>query len=199
MRRRVAWLLLTSLAAAGAARAQRPASPRGVVPVLRVDVGTLNPGQLDATTLGIGASAGVGLGPRTVLLARFLRQSVNGNATKDLSRTTHDFVTLVLEQAVGRTTPRQVQYAVRFGGGMLLRPPYQAGTVLTLGGAARYPAGRPLTLVGSVELDFANLPGGLYDTAQWDPLLLRWVPVRTNDKMQVNYGLLLAVEWRPGH
>ena len=191
------WVVVLVLVGASAARAQVPDAPRLIAPVLRFDVGTLNPGRLDATTMTVGASAGLELGARTLLLARFLRQSLNGNTEADLAHTTHDFVSLVIEQTVGRAAARQVQYAGRAGLGVLFRPPWQAAPVLTLGAGARYPVRSSITLVGSLEVDLADLAGGAYDTLEWDTLLLKYVPVRTRTKLQPNFGLLLAVEWRP--
>ena len=195
---KVAILAASVFALSNTARAQQPEqTPRGISVLLRLEGGALNPGQLDATTMSVGASAGLAFRGRTALIARFLRQSQNGNSGADLSRNARDIVSLVLEHAWGRAERRRLQYLVRAGAGVMFRSPWEAAPLLTVGVGARYPVYRSVTLVGSFEIDMADLIGGAYDTFQWNPDLLRYVAVRTAAKLQPNFGFLLAVEWHP--
>jgi hypothetical protein len=191
-------IALCTLAADALAQAPRPERrPGGVGVMLRLDAGALNPKQLDGTTMCVGASAGLVFRGRTALFVRFLRQSLDGNSPADLSRPQRDIVSLMAEHAWGRGRHRPLWYFVRGGAGLMYRKPRETSPVATAGLGARYQAYPGLALVGSVELSAANLIGGAYETAEWNPDLGRWMAVRTPAKLQPNYGFLLAVEWRP--
>jgi hypothetical protein len=192
------WLAAAALAVPAAASAQELRSaPRGADLLLRIEAAALNPDRLDAATMGFGVEAGLAWRGRTMLLARVLRQSGNRNSGADLTSNARDIVSLLVEHTFGPAAMRRQRYFVRAGAGLLFRPRRETSPVATLGVGARYQVYPAVALVGSFEVDLANLIGGAYDTYQWDTTLLQYVAVRTRAKLQPNFGFLLAVEWHP--
>ncbi len=196
--RRCGWLVVVAtagaaLAAPHAARAQRAR------PVGRLVVGALNPDTPSKATMAFGVEAGVGLGARAALLGRVLRQSQNRNSGADLSREARDLFSVLIEQGLGHEANLRRQYVLRIGGGVMVRRHLPSAAVATLGLGVRYPLRRAVTLVGAFEDDVAALPEGSYSYSYWDPAQLTtvWTTVIAKEKIQHNFGFLLAVEWRP--
>jgi hypothetical protein len=164
------WLAVATLVGAGAGRTQQVVPTQaGFRPLFRLEAGALNPDALDAATMCFGLGAGVAWRGRTMLLARFLRQSQNANSGADVGRHARDLFSLLLERTSGPAVTRRRQYLFRIGAGVMHRFRLPAAAVGTAGLGIRYPVSRDITLVASFEDDVAALPAGAYAYDYYEP------------------------------
>ena len=196
----IALALLATPVAAAASQDADSAPPRAVL--LRIAAGALNPEDPFATTFAYAVSTGIEWGGRRAVLLRVARQNHERRFGVDpRSRT---FITLDGEFARWTAGLREQQIRLRLGLGVLLRPgPDPTGLVASGGVAIRYEVVPRISFIGQLEDDFSHLPRKEYQVCYTgfsyviNGVVSRCDQTVTGGLWQHNFGLIVALEWRP--
>lgn len=170
----------------------RGAPAQSGTPLVRLEVGTLNPRDPFAATLTWGASLGVEWHERRAVFLRYTHQRFNADEDADYSTDARTLVTVAGEIASGPVNRRKQQFRFRAGGGALFRPGLKTAPVLSAGVAIRYELWPHTSLVGHIEDDAAILPrddirGCVGSTCRSVIVGGAWLH---------NFGLIVALEFR---
>ncbi|MGH7646467.1 MAG: hypothetical protein ACREMR_12895 [Gemmatimonadales bacterium] len=162
--------------------------------IARVEVGSLSPNELFNATMALGAAAGVELKGRNAFLLRYTRQSQNRNSGDDLGARAREFVSVSWEHAFGDAERHAQQYMVRLAGGAIFRQPLTTVPFALFGVAIRYRIGERFAFVGAIEDAVAPLPE---ETAEACTDFGGCTEYPVGGSLQHNFGLMVAVEWKP--
>lgn len=170
-----------------AARGQR-ARP----PFVRLEAGSLNSTNLFEVTLAVGASLGWQFAGRDAVLLRYLRQSGNTAGT-DVGTHAGNFVTANWEHAFGAGGRYRRQALLRVGGGAVFRYLLRTAPVVDAGLEVRYGLAPQWSLLANIEDDVAALPHEVIQVCRYGFCS----QVELAQKVEHNFGLIVAGEWRP--
>lgn len=116
--------------------------------LVRLEAGSLNPGDPFQARLALGGTLGWQLNPHAALLLRYLRQSQSGSGFGMGDR---EFLMANWERAFGETKKYRRQALVRLGVGALFRSPLLTAPVLSGGVELRYGLATHWSLVAAIE------------------------------------------------
>ena len=161
-------------------------------PFVRLEAGSLNSTSVLEVTLALGGSVGWQFAGRDAVLLRYLRQSGNAART-DVGTHAGHFVTANWEHAFGSGGRYRRQALVRLGGGAVFRYLLRAAPVVDAGLEVRCGLAPHWSLVANIEDDVAALPHEVIEVCQFGSCS----QVTLEQKVEHNFGLIVAGEWRP--
>ncbi len=169
----------------------RTAAAQG--PIVRLEGGSLNPDDPFSVTLAYGGQVGWHFG-RHALLLRATWQELSRDlysyaAPENLRR----YLSLVYERDPGWQEPYRQQLVVRLEAGGVARGAWSAAAFGAVGVGLRYPLGKKIAFLGSLEDRVVALPKDTLPDCGYDPC-----PAYTvGGKVQHNFGMFISVELRP--
>ena len=158
----------------------------------RLEAGSLNSTTVFEITLAVGASVGWQVSGRDAVLLRYLRQSGNTAGT-DVGTHPGHFVTANWEHAFGAGGRYRRQALVRAGAGAVFRYLLRTAPVVDAGLEVRYELAPHWALVANIEDDIAVLPHEVIQVCRFGFCS----QVTLEHKVEHNFGLIVAGEWRP--
>jgi hypothetical protein len=157
--------------------------------LVRLEAGSLNPGDPFQARLALGGALGWQFNPHAALLLRYLRQSQSGSGFGMGDR---EFLMANWERAFGESKKYRRQALVRLGVGALFRSPLLTAPVLSGGVELRYGLATHWSLVAAIEDYAAALEHQNLRVCTVNGCTVYDFPAA----LQNNFGLMIAGEWR---
>lgn len=173
---------------------------RALAPFVRLEAGTLNPGDPFAVTLAYGGAVGVAY-RRHALIVHLAQQSRNRNSGPDLTSSARRYAAIAWEYAGLRSGVQERQGVLRLGLGRVTRQPFRTAWFLDAAAMLRYRVAPVLAFLGTLQYAPIAIPEerfvacgpgeGPYTYREYcsDAMI--------TGRVQHNFGFLLGLELRP--